>query len=180
MGKKRKNENIVVSELGDELLIYDLETEKAFCLNRTSAAVWDLFEESRTAADISRLLETRGVHGSSPELVELALDQLCNEGLLLSDEPRSHNGFDRREMVRRAGLTAAAALPLITSLVVPLQTPAQSVSCGASAGSTCTCSNKVRNFNIPCTSTTCSGVCVCSPPFTGCNGGGHFCQGHCL
>jgi hypothetical protein len=36
--KNRKND-IVIQELKDEILIYDLTTNKAYCLNETSAAV---------------------------------------------------------------------------------------------------------------------------------------------
>jgi hypothetical protein len=39
--KCRQNE-LVVQELRNELLIYDLQTHKASCLNETSALVWSL------------------------------------------------------------------------------------------------------------------------------------------
>lgn len=37
---KSRRENIVVQEFDDEVLIYDLERDRAFCLNKTSAVVW--------------------------------------------------------------------------------------------------------------------------------------------
>ena len=37
---KARKENLVVQESNGEVLIYDLDTNKAFCLNETSALVW--------------------------------------------------------------------------------------------------------------------------------------------
>jgi len=180
MNALRRTKDIVVHEIEGEVLLYDLKTDKAYCLNRTSAAVWNLCDGSRTNEVISDLLEKEGVSGSSPELVEFALYQLKSEGLLADAEEDPVHAFDRRELARRAGITAVAALPFITSLVVPMPAAAQSGACGPTAGQTCTCSDKVRNFGIPCPSSTCTGGCACTPPFVNCNGGGHFCQGTCV
>jgi hypothetical protein len=35
-----RQDNLVVQELNGEVLIYDLKVNKAFCLNDTSAQVW--------------------------------------------------------------------------------------------------------------------------------------------
>lgn len=175
----RKTSDIVVHELEGELLLYNLVTDKVSCLNRTSAAVWNLCDGTRSKEVISDLLEANGIRGSSPELVELALHQLKSEGLLEDTGAGEPTRFDRRELAKRAGLTALAALPLITSLVAPMPVAAQSTTCGPSAGQFCACSRKVTNFSVPCQSTSCSGACVCSPPFTGCNGGGNQCNGRC-
>lgn len=37
---KTRNENIVVQEMAAELLIYVLKTNKAFCLDETSALIY--------------------------------------------------------------------------------------------------------------------------------------------
>ena len=53
---KTRNENIVVQEMDSEILIYDLNTNKAFCLNETSAVIYHLCDGKRTVAEISRQL----------------------------------------------------------------------------------------------------------------------------
>lgn len=53
--KNRKND-IVIQELKDEILIYDLTTNKAYCLNETSAAVWNFCDGQSSVSDITKQL----------------------------------------------------------------------------------------------------------------------------
>ena len=126
---KARADGIVVRELAEEVLIYDLNTHKAVCLNSTAAAVWRLCDGRRTAADIRRALEKSAGGAVPEEVVWLALEQLGRDRLLDSRVPRpaSLAGISRREMIRRVGLTAAIALPVIASIVAP--TAAQAASC---------------------------------------------------
>ena len=43
-----KKDNIVVQKLDDETLVYDRKENKAFCLNETSALVWELIRFSNS------------------------------------------------------------------------------------------------------------------------------------
>ena len=51
-----RRQNIVVQELADEILIYDLLIDKAFCLNETAKLVFELCNGNRTMAEISDLM----------------------------------------------------------------------------------------------------------------------------
>jgi hypothetical protein len=86
--------------------------------------------------------QTEGIEQRSPDerFVWLALDQLRGSYLLKEDETNEKTfwppaisviaGMSRREAVRRIGLGAAIALPLVISITAP--TPAEAaVSCGA-------------------------------------------------
>ena len=53
---KAKTSEILVQELENELLVYDLKTNKAFCLNETSAIVFQLCDGTKTVAEISQML----------------------------------------------------------------------------------------------------------------------------
>ena len=44
---------MVVRELADEVLVYDLPRDKAFCLNKTAAAVWRRSDGSTTPSQMS-------------------------------------------------------------------------------------------------------------------------------
>jgi hypothetical protein len=48
-----RTKELVVQELKGELLIYDLSTNKAFCLNETSALVWQLCDGKSSISEIS-------------------------------------------------------------------------------------------------------------------------------
>src|SRR5689334_6352987 len=95
-------ERLVVRELAEEVLVYDLGTHKAVCLNSTAAAVWRLCDGRRTASDIRRALEKTSGGAVPEELVWLALEQLGRDKLLDARvaRPTELAGLTRREMMR--------------------------------------------------------------------------------
>ena len=121
----RKND-IVVQELKDETLIYDLKTSKAYCLNETSALVWQLCDGTRTISDISDELSVRLKTLISEEFVWLALDQLGKDGLLEGETDDIFDGLSRRDVIRKVGFASIIALPVVSSIVAPEASMAQS------------------------------------------------------
>src|SRR6476619_4633332 len=73
--RKRKH-RLVIDELADEVLVYDLDRHRAHCLNQTAALVWRECDGKSTAAEMAQRLERR--HGTEwgEDLVWLALRQL--------------------------------------------------------------------------------------------------------
>jgi Coenzyme PQQ synthesis protein D (PqqD) len=127
---KARAEGVVVRELDGEVLVYDLDTHKAVCLNASAAAVWRLCDGWRTPSDIRRALAKTDAGAVPEEFVWLALEQLGRDGLLdarLPARPEALAGLSRRELIRRVGLAAAVALPAVASIVAP--TPADAASC---------------------------------------------------
>ena len=127
---KARAEGVVVRELDEEVLVYDLDTHRAVCLNGAAAAVWRLCDGRRTPDDIRRTLGKTSADAVPEEFVWLALEQLGRDGLLdarLPARPPALAGLSRREMIRRVGLAAAVALPAVAAIVAP--TPAQAASC---------------------------------------------------
>lgn len=118
---KSKKQNVVVQELENELLVYDLQTNKAFCLNETSAMVFQLCNGKRTVSEIADALSVKLKTLVSEDYVRLTLHELNRDGFLEnSDEIITYlNGISRREMVRKVGLASMIALPLISSVVAP-------------------------------------------------------------
>ncbi len=143
-----KKEKIVIQELPDELLVYDLSTDKAFCLNKTSAFVWKSCDGTKDVTAITQLMEKEFKSPIDEDLVWLALDQLGKDRLLDVKPENKFSGYSRREVIRRVGLASVIALPIIASLAAPVA--AQVATCsGASDGTPC------QNNNRIC----CGGVC---------------------
>lgn len=120
--------NLVMQELGGELLIYDLKINKAFCLNETSGLVWQMCDGTKSIAEISRLISKKLKTPVPEDLVWLAVDQLEKENLLEGDynSEARFEGLSRREVIRKIGVTSMVALPIISSLVAPTAVMAQS------------------------------------------------------
>ena len=120
---------IIVRELSDETLVYDLKNHQAHCLNRTASLVWQSCDGKRSTAEIARLLakQTRGP--AAEEVVWLALRQLSANHLLAENPtpPAAMRGVSRRQMARKLGLGAAVALPLVTSIIAPTAVEAQTI-----------------------------------------------------
>lgn len=130
---RSRNTDVVVNELGDELLVYDLTIHKAYNLNRTSSIVYQACGDGLTFDELKKK------HKFTDDLIYLALDELKENNLLENtDYTSSLTNLSRREAIRKVGLASMIALPLISSLVAPKAVDAQS-----SAGrlySTCTTS----------------------------------------
>jgi hypothetical protein len=113
-------------EFGDEVLVYDLQRNVGHCLNSTAAAAWKLCDGGNSPPQIARTLSRQFSAQVDESVVLLALDQLADAHLLV--EPAvSTKRLSRRVALRRIGIAAAIALPLVTSIVAP--TPAQAASC---------------------------------------------------
>lgn len=182
MKPKRRTANLVVQELDGEMLIYDLSIDKAFCLNETSARVWSLCDGTRDQSEVAAELQRTAGKDAAFGVVGLALSQLADQHLLENhDEVQAAApALARREMMALAGKALVIGLPLVSTLMVPSATMAQSAAtCSGNSGTTCGCVGKVTDFNSPCIGSNCTGNCQCLPPFTFCNGGGHFCRGTC-
>ena len=121
----RKND-IVVQEIKGETLLYDLKTNKAYCLNETSVYVWQLCDGRRTASTISDELSVLLNTLISEEFVWLALDQLDKNGLLEGEVENIFEGLSRREVIKKVGFASVVGLPIVSSIVAPPAAMAQS------------------------------------------------------
>ncbi|MBX7171620.1 MAG: PqqD family protein [Pyrinomonadaceae bacterium] len=128
---KARNENIVVQEMESELLIYDLTINKAFCLNETSAMIWQLCDGKHSVSEISRTLSQKLNQPITEDLIWLALDRFKKDNLLEQSEQFviDFNGLSRRQVIKKIGLASVIALPLVSSIVAPSAVMAQS-GCG--------------------------------------------------
>lgn len=158
-----RRDDIVTREIDGELLIYDCVRDKAHCLNETAAAIWKHCDGKTSPGEIAESLtkEKNGATGEAviavgESIVWLGLDELRRKHLLkeTSNWPLIASGFQsgngksmlsRREAIRRIGLGAAIALPVVATITAP--TPAQAGTCRG-GGATCGTGSQC-----------CSGVC---------------------
>jgi hypothetical protein len=97
-----KFDDLVVQEFTDEVLIYDLQNNKAYSLNETSTLIWRLCDGTKDAGQIASEIAGR-LNQPVPEgLVWLALDNLKKDGLvfLAGDESSIFHKFNRREVIK--------------------------------------------------------------------------------
>lgn len=186
-----RSNDIVVQEAGDELLVYDMSTYKAFNLNQTSRLVFQACDGRTTFAEL------KAKHHFTDDLIFLAIDELKRVDLLAPDETYQspHVGVSRREVMRKIGVASVIALPIIASIIAP---PAASAASGA------TCADNIKNgqeTDIDCGGPACppcangktclqpgdcasglcsGGTCVSCLPFGGvCTTNGQCCNGTC-
>jgi coenzyme PQQ synthesis protein D (PqqD) len=121
MFPQARKDDLLIQDVADEVLIYDLKTDKAHCLNRAAATVWRHCNGKNTIAQLASHLNRELNLTNSNELVSLALNDLKRAHLLC--EPFSvHSkkaGYTRRELARRVGLAGVALLPAVISIVAP-------------------------------------------------------------
>lgn len=149
-----RQEGLVIQQMPDEVLVYDLERHKAHCLNLTAARVWQHCDGRTGVAQIARKLSQEFQTRVGEDVVYLALDQLGKDHLLAARValPQPMKGVSRRELMRRVGLATAVALPVVISIMSP--TAAQAVTCIAS-GAACSPTVVCCSTLATCPSGTC-------------------------
>ncbi len=129
MYPKARSENLVVQEMDDETLVYDLKTHEAHCLNKTAAFVWNNCSGNRSIDEIARSVESKFGHPVDGDLVRLAIKQLEDKGLLKESGISGLAMPSRRELIKKIGIASAIAIPIVASLVAPVGVMAASCTC---------------------------------------------------
>jgi hypothetical protein len=147
-----RQKDLVIQEMPDEVLVYDMSTNKAHCLNPSAAFVWKACNGQNSVADIVSQFESNGKGNVSEDFVWLAIDQLQENSLLKNDIVPRFAGQSRRQVIKAIGLASMVAVPVIASLVAPQN---------ALAAGSCSCVNPAG----------CAGRTSC-PVQNNCNPGG--------
>jgi hypothetical protein len=159
MKPRARKDGLVVTELPDELLVYDLDRHKAHCLNPTAALVFKHCDGRTSVKQIAGALSRELDVAADERLVWLSLERLEKARLLEErpEPPLAAESFSRRELVRRVGI-AVATLPVVATVLAP--TPAAAVATCIPASS-CT---GIGTPAGPCYTTDpalCDGTCTC-------------------
>ena len=143
--------DVVTQELGDEVLAYDLQSEKTHCLNAAAASVWALCDGETSVSDLAGQLEM------PMPAVQLALAYL-EEADLLERTTQNSPAVSRREILRKLALTAAA-VPMISSIALPSPAAANSACPNTGATSVCYRTGQCPAQNIASDNTNCPAAC---------------------
>jgi hypothetical protein len=151
---KQRTEGLVVREVDDEVIVYDLARHEAHCLNPEAARIWRACDGQRDAGALLDHLYGEAAAGDDSTgfalhagLVDLNKRHLFDEALELPPLAESPGSKSRREFFGSLGKAAAVAvaLPTVISIVAP--TPAEASTCQGT-GESCSTSSEC-----------CSGLC---------------------
>ena len=118
--KSLSRDQLVVEDLGAELMIYDQKRNRAFCLNQKAAFIWQRCDGKTTVGELAAKLAHSSGEAIDEKVVHFALQSLFQDGLLepCTFEPVVPVGMTRRQVIQKIGVRAAVALPLVTALMV--------------------------------------------------------------
>jgi hypothetical protein len=157
---KARKEGLLVRDLGDEVVVYEVESHRGHSLNRTATLVWRASDGKKTVAGIAAQLGRElGVPADEP-LVRFALQKL-REARLLEPGTGEAATLTRRQVARRIG--RAALLPVVVSLLAPR--PSEAATCTCGVGQYCNCSGAPDYTSCwngsTCDSSVCCGGACC-------------------
>jgi hypothetical protein len=155
-----RQQDLIIEELADEVLVYDLKTDQAHCLNRTSALIWKNCDGKKSEGEIAEVLEQELKSPISVPVVLLGLEELARYGLLENEanEPWElpKATVSRRRLMQNMGLAAALSLPVIMSISAPTAAQAASDPCVANPrGVGCPCVTDGDCDSANCNAGTC-------------------------
>ncbi|MDX6676285.1 MAG: hypothetical protein QOE31_337 [Solirubrobacteraceae bacterium] len=181
-----RSQGLVIEELGDELLVYDLDVDRAHCLGATAARVWRRCDGRTRSAEIADEL------GLGADELLRALDELDRCKLLIAPAIED-GGLSRRDFglrVVKAG-ALAASVPLVVSIAVPA-TAAATVTeafcqaiitsghgCGECHQAGCCCCDPPQGSTKPCHASCLHKPSDCQPAgdnSPNCNGPSSICK----
>jgi hypothetical protein len=119
---RARSQGLIITELDDEILIYDKERDKAHCLNQTAALVWKYSNGKRNVAEIAAAMQNKLHSLVDAQIVWYALDQLEKDHLMQGhlQVPNEMAGITRREFVKTMGKAAVVVtVPIVFSLTAP-------------------------------------------------------------
>jgi hypothetical protein len=117
----RRVEGLQFERVADEILVVKPGTLEAHALNQSAAAVFDLCDGKASKSDMAAAIQRRTGLPADEEIVDLALAELVDAGVIVLDGPESPSTISRRSLVRRLSLSAAAVmmLPVVETILMP-------------------------------------------------------------
>jgi hypothetical protein len=157
---RARSDGLIIRDLEDEVLVYDLERHKAHCLNKTAALIWKHCDGRTKVPRIKQMLEKGEGAPVHEDIVWFGLRELERAHLLQDPimDRSDRVSVSRREAMKRIGFTVAVGLPLVTSIIAP---QASEAATNLPNGSPCTASNQCASN---CCVTNSQGKQVCASP----------------
>jgi Coenzyme PQQ synthesis protein D (PqqD) len=116
----RRVEGVQIEHAADEILVMRPATSEAHALNQSAAAVYDWCDGNTSKSEMVAEIHRRTGLPADDEIVDLALAELVDAGLVTLDDPQSGSAGTRRGLIRRLALssTLSLMLPIVETIVV--------------------------------------------------------------
>ena len=120
-GVPQRVSDVLVEAAGDEWIAYLQSSDTAHALNRSAGALFNAIDGIRTVESLSSLLDM------DADIVDLGLQELLEAGLITIDDGEVGRS-SRRDLLKKIGVgsAAAAALPVVETIVAPSRAAAAS------------------------------------------------------
>jgi hypothetical protein len=140
--------SIIIQEVDDECLVYDVKTHKALCLNTVSAEIWKRCDGTTTVQEVAEMIGKQMNIKLDKDFVWLAIADLEKNKLLIGEvkRPSEFENLSRRKVLFKYALPTLI-LPLISSIVAPTPVNAQSATACPAIPPGCTGGDTWRNSN---------------------------------
>ncbi len=149
MNIKARQDNLVTQSLNSELLVYDLNENRFFSLNPTSAFIWQNLDGKTSVAELSHKANKFFKQTVNEDFIWLAIDELQKCNLLEHNNlPEEMSKVKRREAIKKIGLASLIALPVVSSLIAPTAAHAASLRAACQ-----TCTSNADCLSNKCVST---------------------------
>ena len=141
---QRRKKGLLIEQLPTETVVYDTTNQKAHCLNRIAALVWQ-HSDGRTSEEELAAILTKELELPSDELlIQLTLEKLAKAGLLEEEYvlPASISRRQAGKSLAKFGIAAAGAL--VATIVAPTAAQAATaIPCANNQG--CATNNCCKN-----------------------------------
>ena len=110
-----------IERAANEILAVKTATSEAHALNQSAAVIFDLCDGTVSKSKMAARLQRRTGLPADEEIVDLALAELADAGLVVLDSREQLATVTRRSLIRRFALSAAAVamLPIVETILVP-------------------------------------------------------------
>jgi outer membrane biosynthesis protein TonB len=117
----KRVEGVHLEHAADEILVMKPGTLEAHALNQSAAAVYELCDGKTSKSDMAAAIRRRTSLPADEEIVDLALAELVDAGLVALDNPEPPSTITRRSLIRRLALSSVATmmLPVVETILVP-------------------------------------------------------------
>ncbi len=117
----KRVEGVHLERAADEILVVKPGTLEAHALNQSAAAVYELCDGKTSKSEMAAQIRRRTGLPADEEIVDLALAELVDAGLVALDDPQPAPTITRRSLIRRLALSSVAAmmLPVVETILVP-------------------------------------------------------------
>jgi hypothetical protein len=126
-----RDEGLLIENVADEVVVYDVEGKEAHCLSALPAVVFMNCDGRTSLADLADVAGKKLGRTVSTEDVQDVLTELQNRDLLTA-RADGMGAMTRRSMLRKSAIAGGVvtAAPLISSVFAPPALAANSATCG--------------------------------------------------